>query len=48
MPIELLNIDTQSLGLSSEQDGEASHREFLKFWERQKINLLITLLIHKG
>ena len=36
--LELLN--TQSLGLWSEQAGEAAHREFLKFWERRKINLI--------
>ena len=36
--LELLN--TQSLGLWSEQAGEAAHGEFLKFWERRKINLI--------
>jgi len=36
--LELLT--TQSLGLWSEQAGEAAHREFLKFWDRRKINLI--------
>lgn len=28
------------LGLWSEQAGESIHREFLKFWEQYKINVL--------
>lgn len=28
------------LGLWSEQAGESIHREFLKFWERYKINII--------
>ena len=30
----------QGLGLWSEQASESAHREFLKFWERRKVNLI--------
>lgn len=33
-------LGKNGLGLWSEQAGESIHREFLKFWERYKINLL--------
>ena len=32
--------DNQGLGLWSEQAGESIHREFLKYWDSYKINLL--------
>lgn len=31
-------LDKRGLGLWSEQAGESIHREFLKFWERYKVN----------
>ena len=37
----LEQIDSkQGLGLWSEQASESAHREFLKFWERRKVNLI--------
>ena len=33
-------LDGRGLGLWSEQAGESVHREFLKFWDKYKINLL--------
>lgn len=37
--LELLS-NSYGLGLWSEQSGESAHREFLKFWNRRKINAI--------
>lgn len=36
----LIHLNYDGLGLWSEQAGESIHREFLKFWDRFKINII--------
>ena len=44
--LELLS-NSDGLGLWSEQSGESAHREFLKFWNRCKIQLTVHSLFEK-